>query len=180
MKDSPRFIINEVLPEKNIFKGQCIRFYEGELDYLLDSREELGNEGVKLYIFLRMLCRNYPAPPTIKQFKYYFPLVRYKKLDTVLHQPGHQSGEHWFLPKLIVRDLLKYGPHYELLVTLLASRATDVRGHFWFNGQTKLFSSNQVYRALKKLEKKQFIEEIAVSFTEKRKKGSRFRWTLLK
>lgn len=177
---TPIKIIEEFKEENLLFSVPCSRFYYNELSHLVGEGRFMGNRIVKLFWYLRVICRNYPEPPAGRVLRVYFPKLHYNDIQKVTDIPDLATGESFFIPKVCIRDLLLKGSGQELLVLALCCYLTNRRGVFQFIMKNHALSPYIISRTVSKLRILGYIERVQTRPIERRSKGQKWKWTILR
>lgn len=185
MNDAPESntgsrIINERKPAQFVFDGKCSKIYWEEYEFLALSHTKRPAQLTKLYFYLRILARHYTRPPAMKTLKVYFPSIKYTEIEHIVNLPRHDYGEHWFIPKLALREFLQNGSDVDLLTLAIACKHTTKQGTFRFSARSKWLPEHSVNRAILKLKGLGFIEPVDRIWGEKFDPTQKYRWTILK
>ena len=173
-------IWSEFKPENLLFSVPCSSFYYHELSYLVINAKELGSKRVRLYFYLKVICRHYREPPPIEVLEQYVPGFVSSDIKAVEELRGLKGGEKIYIPKVVIRKFLLERDAMGLLVSAMLCFLTDRRGTFQLLLRTQAIPKHQISRVIASLKKDGLVESLHADWTDKTKRGAKYRWAMLK
>lgn len=146
-----------------LFSCSCTKLYFDEFAYIISNLADFNPRDVKFYFYFKVLCRHYKRPPSFDTVRGFFFLnVSPNAIQRVLDMPSKASGRYVFIPKFMIKSLIKNGTAEDLLCVSLFMFLTDSRLCFNPSLRNHTIPRFQLKKTLRKLLKRKWIHRITV------------------